>query len=66
MTSSMPPRTGVLRVTIADNQISAAAGGEIGPLEWIAAMELAKHRILAELTKGRSLNDIARQIAKKD
>ena len=62
----MPPRTGILRVTIGDAQISAEAGGNIGPLEWLAAMELAKHRILAEITKGRSLNDIARQIAKPE
>ncbi len=60
----MPARVGILRVTIGDGQISAAAGGDIGPLEWLAAIELAKHKILSEITKGRSLNDIARQIAK--
>jgi len=60
----MPARVGVLKITIGDGQVSAEAGGNIGPLEWIAGMELAKARILNELTKGRSLQDIARQIAK--
>lgn len=60
----MPARVGVLKVTIGDGQISAEAGGNIGPLEWLAAIELAKARIVSEIVKGRSLQDIARHIAK--
>ncbi len=60
----MPARVGVLTIKIADGQISAEAGGALGPLEWLAGMDLAKHRILSELTKGRSLESIARQIAR--
>lgn len=60
----MPARQGILRVTIGDGQISTVAGGDIGPLEWLAAMELMKHKMLSEISKGRPLSDIARQIAK--
>ena len=60
----MVNRVGILRVTIGDGQVSAEAGGNIGPLEWLAAMELAKARIINEIVKGRPLQDIARQIAK--
>jgi len=60
----MPARTGTLKVTMSITGISAEASGNIGPLEWLAAMELTKHRILTELTKGRPLQDIARQIAR--
>lgn len=60
----MANRVGILRVTIGDGQVSAEAGGNIGPLEWLAAMELAKARIIGEIVKGRPLQDIARQIGK--